>query len=228
MKRMDRRKSIKVLALGTLSAGVLFDACKLKETETNPSATKTSSASGGDIMPATRMKAEKEHEDKIQAETFFNPHETATITVLADIIIPQDKISGSASEAGVPEFIEFIVKEKPEFKVPMRGGLQWLDQQCYKRFNRPFTKCNKRQQIELVDLIAYPQRTADEMKQGASFFSLMRNLTASGFYTSQIGVKDLGYMGNTPNAWNGVPEDVLKQYGLTYTEQELKECANYN
>jgi hypothetical protein len=65
------------------------------------------------------------------------------------------------------------------------------------------------------------------MKQGAAFFSLMRNLTATGFYTSEIGVKDVGYKGNTPNQWNGVPDDVLKQYGVSYTEKELKECISF-
>ena len=66
------------------------------------------------------------------------------------------------------------------------------------------------------------------MRQGAAFFSLVRNLTASGFYTSEIGVKDVGFMGNVPNQWNGVPDDVLKQYGLSYSEKELRECINFD
>jgi len=173
------------------------------------------------------MQEEIEHQEELDSKTFFTPHEIATITVLGDIIIPKDDVSGSASDAGVPSFIEFIVKEKPEFKVPMRGGLQWLDQQCLKKYSNVFEKCSSKQQIELVDQIAYPKKATAEMKQGASFFSLMRNLTASGFYTSEIGGKDIGYKGNTPNMWNGVPADVLKQYGLAYTEQELKECASY-
>ncbi len=63
------------------------------------------------------------------------------------------------------------------------------------------------------------------MQQGVSFFNLMRNLTATGFYTSEIGIKDIGYKGNTPNQWAGVPDDILKQYNLAYTEKELKECV---
>jgi len=66
------------------------------------------------------------------------------------------------------------------------------------------------------------------MKQGVAFFSLIRNLTATGFYTSEIGVKDVGYIGNVPSQWNGVPADVLKQYGLAYTEKELKECVSFD
>jgi gluconate 2-dehydrogenase gamma chain len=81
--------------------------------------------------------------------------------------------------------------------------------------------------MQIVDEIAWPDKAKPEMKRGVAFFNLMRNLTATGFYTSEIGVKDLGYMGNSPNKWNGVPDDVLKQYGLAYTEKEMNECAKY-
>ena len=152
----------------------------------------------------------------------------ATITILGDIIIPKDEISGSASDAKVPDFIEFIVKDMPEHQVPMRGGLRWLDMQCLKRYEKTFKDCNQAQQMEMVDEIAWPKKAKPQMRQGVSFFSLMRNLTATGFYTSEIGVKDVGYLGNTPNQWNGVPDDVLKQYGLAYTDKELKECVSFN
>ena len=151
----------------------------------------------------------------------------ATIAVLADIIIPKDEISGSASDAKVPEFIEFIVKDKPGNQVPMRGGLRWLDVQCLKRYGKTFKDCTSQQQIEIVDQIAYPGKAKPEMKQGVAFFNLMRNLTATGFYTTAIGVKDIGYIGNTPTQWNGVPDDVLKQYDLAYSEKELKECVSF-
>jgi hypothetical protein len=82
--------------------------------------------------------------------------------------------------------------------------------------------------MEIVDEIAYPKKAKPEMLQGVSFFNLMRNLTATGFYTSEIGVKDVGYLGNAPNQWNGVPGDVLKQYNLAYTEKELKECVSFS
>ena len=174
-----------------------------------------------------RNPAEIKHEKELMAmEKFFTDHEMATITVLADIIIPKDEVSGSASDAKVPEFIEFIVKDMPSHKTPMRGGLRWLDMQCHKRFEKTFVSCSKEQQLEMVDLIAYPDRAKEkpELKPGVSFFSLIRNLTATGFYTSQIGVKDIGYMGNQPNQWKGVPEDILKKYNLAYTEKDLKEC----
>jgi hypothetical protein len=82
--------------------------------------------------------------------------------------------------------------------------------------------------LQLVDDIAFPAKAKPEMKQGVSFFNLMRNLTATGFYTSAIGIKDIDYKGNKPNQWNGVPDDVLKQYGLSYSEKELKECISFS
>ena len=139
-----------------------------------------------------------------------------TITVLSDIIIPADKKSGSASQSGVTAFIEFIVKDKPEFKTPMRGGLRWLDVESNKRFSKKFTELTPAQRINIVDDIAYPGKTPKHLSQGESFFTLMRNLTATGFFTSKIGIADLDYKGNTPNQWNGVPDEVLKQYGLSY------------
>ena len=152
----------------------------------------------------------------------------ATISILADIIIPKDEISGWATELGVPDFIEFIVKDMPGHQVPMRGGLRWLDLQTLKSNNKTFRDCSSEEQLKLVDQIAYPKKVKPEMAQGAAFFSLMRNLTASGFYTSEIGVKDVGYVGNQPTQWNGVPEEVLKQYKLSYSEKELKECISFD
>jgi hypothetical protein len=218
---MDRRKSLKALLVGTVSTGVLLDACNTSDKK----ATADKPATTGNSI--NRMKEEAAHEKEITSTTFFTPHEMATITILADIIIPKDDVSGSASDAKVPDFIEFIVKDMPKHQVPMRGGLRWLDMQCLTRYKNSFAECNKQQQIEIVDAIAYPKKARPEMKQGVAFFNLMRNLTASGFYTSQIGVKDVGYMGNAPNQWNGVPADVLKQYNLAYTDKELKECVSF-
>jgi len=224
---MDRRKSIKTLLIGTVSAGALAEACNTGEQKPAAAGTDSTAASGGTPEAAlnssgyNRMKEELE----ISGKTFFTPEEMATITILGDIIIPRDEISGSASDAKVPEFIEFIVKDLPEHQTPMRGGLRWLDMQCLNRFGKPFKDCTQPQQIQLVDEIAYPKKAKPEMAQGVAFFNLMRNLTATGFYTTAIGVKDIGYMGNVPNAWKGVPDDVLRQYGLAYTEKELKECV---
>lgn len=222
---MDRRKSIKALIIGTASTGVLLDACK--ETDKKEAAKSGAAVTKGDDQP-TRMEEEEVHDKKLKEETFFTPEEMATITVLGDIIIPKDEVSGSASDAKVGDFIEFIVKDKPELQTPMRGGLRWMDMQALKRYNKSFTDLSGDQQIAIVDDIAYPGRAKQGMAQGVSFFNLMRGLTATGFFTSEIGVKDIGYMGNVPNQWNGVPDEVLKQHGLAYTDKELKECVTFD
>ncbi|HMH20268.1 MAG TPA: gluconate 2-dehydrogenase subunit 3 family protein [Puia sp.] len=221
---MDRRKSIKALLVGTVSAGVLVEACSTdnKKPVSEKTAAKDASAEG-----INRMKEEQENEKEILSKTFFTAEEMATITILADIIIPKDEVSGSASDAKVPEFIEFIVKDIPRHQLPMRGGLRWLDVQCLNRYQKGFSGCSHQQQMEIVDEIAWPAKAKPGMAPGVAFFSLMRNLTASGFYTSEIGGKDVGYIGNMPNEWNGVPADVLKQYGLAYTEKDLKECVSF-
>src|SRR3954467_15752802 len=221
---MDRRKSLKALVVGTVSTGVLIEACKTEKKE-GPDSPKEVQAEQPGI---NRMAEEKANEDAIKAmPKFFTDAEMATITVLGDIIIPKDDVSGSASDAKVPEFIEFIVKDSPEHQTPMRGGLRWLDMQCLNRYNKTFVDLDDKQRIEMVDEIAYPAKAKPGVAPGVAFFNLMRNLTATGFYTSEIGLKDVGYMGNVPNKWNGVPDDVLKQYGYAYTEKEMKECASY-
>ncbi len=226
---MDRRKSLKALALGTVSTGLLLDACKLADKkEVSKDTVKAGNATDKSNAGINRMEEEAAHDKELASYTFFTPNEMATITILGDIIIPKDEVSGSASEAKVPGFIEFIVKDMPEHQVPMRGGLRWLDMQCLNRYNNSFADCNNQQQIEMVDAIAYPKKAKPGMKQGVAFFNLMRNLTATGFYTSEIGGKDVGYIGNVPNNWNGVPDNVLKQYGLAYSEKELKECVSFD
>jgi gluconate 2-dehydrogenase gamma chain len=205
---MNRRKSLKVIGIGTLSASVFLDACKPKEKEEKKASVIDKGASDD------RQALETERDKKLNAETFFTPHEMATITLLSDIIIPKDDRSGSASDAGVPAFIEFIVKDRPENQIPMRGGLRWLDLQCLRQYNNAFVDCSKEQQLEMVEQIAYPDNAKQEMKQGVAFFDRMRDLTATGFFTSKIGIDDLGYVGNRPNKWEGVPLEIVKQYGL--------------
>jgi hypothetical protein len=222
---MDRRKSIKALVVGAVSTGVLVEACK---TEDKKAPDQKAAEPVKPPNAINRMKEEEEHEKEVTSKTFFTPEEMTMITILGDIIIPRDEVSGSASDARVPEFIEYIVKEKPEHQVPMRGGLRWLNIQCLNRFDKAFAECPHQQQLQIVDEIAWPKKAKPEMSQGVAFFNLMRNLTASGFYTSEIGVKDVGYIGNVPNQWNGVPDDVLKQYKMAYSEKELKECVSFS
>lgn len=213
---MDRRKYLKTLAVGSLGAGALLSCEPSKDTAESPKE-----------FTIDRNPQEVIRERKLLNEKFFDDHEMKTIHILSDIIIPKDETSGSATDAGVPAFIEFIVKDMPKHQIPMRGGLKWLDVQCLKHFNSDFASCTSQQQIEMVDSIAYPELAKPELQQGVAFFNLMRNLTATGFFTSEIGIKDIGYVGNRPNQWDGVPQDVLDQYGLAYDERTLAESVKF-
>ncbi len=216
---MDRRKYLKSMAVGAVGAGLLVQGCETDKPKTAQVTVKHT---------IDRTPEEIAREEKLRAETFFNDHEMATIAVLVDIIIPKDDVSGSATDAGVPDFIEFIVKDKPELQTPVRGGLRWLDVQCMKRFDKSFVDCTAEQRIEMVDEIAFPELAKPEVRQGVAFFNIMRDLTATGFFTSKIGIEDLGYMGNQPNQWDGVPQDVLDQYGLKYDERTLAESVKFD
>ena len=215
---MDRRKYLKTLAVGTIGTGVLLQSCEPAKEQP-----KAIAELGYDRTPE-----EKAYHEKLMGEKFFDEHEMKTITVLVDIIIPKDDVSGSASEAGVPDFIEFIAKDMKHHQVPLRGGLKWLDMQCMKSYEKSFVDCTATQQIELIDQIAFPEKAKPEVAQGVAFFNRMRDLTATGFFTSKIGIVDLGYVGNTPNQWDGVPQEVLDQYGLKYDERTLNESVKFD
>jgi len=215
---MDRRETLKALAVGSLSVSTFLTACK------DDKKTKPPVGAGVKTPVYGRTDEEKKRDVKLEEEKFFTPEEMKTITILADIIIPADEHSGSASDAKVPAFIEFIVKDMPKYKTPMRGGLRWLDLHSARLYENRFTDCSSKQQLALLDQIAYPEKAAPEMSQGVAFFNLMRDLTANGFFTSKIGIKDIDYRGNTPNEWDGVPSDVLQQYGLSYDEKTLAQC----
>lgn len=220
---MDRRKSLKLIATGAVGIPAVITGCKTDDKKSTTALVPEGEQPAG--FPIDRYKDELAHENRVKAlGNFFTAEEMATIKVLGDIIIPKDEISGSASDAKVPEFIDFMANDDPKIQVPLRGGLRWLDMQSLQRFGKEFTKCTEGERIQIVDEIAYPEKAKPEMAQGVAFFNRFRDLVATGFYSSEIGWKDIGYAGNIPNQWKGVPDDVLKQYGLAYTEKELKEC----
>lgn len=215
---MDRRESLKALVIGSLSSGVLLSACETKPGE-------KTKVGAGVFKTYGRTPDEALRDESLAQETFFTAAEMKTITVLADIIIPKDERSGSAGDAKVPDFIEFIVKDMPMYQTPMRGGLRWLDVHCLKTYNKEFTQLSAQEQTAVLDQIAYPAKATPELSQGVSFFNTIRNLTATGFFTSEMGLKDLDYQGNKPNVWDGVPDDVLKKYNLAYDERTLAESV---
>jgi len=154
---------------------------------------------------------------------FFTPPEYAAVRVLADMIIPRDGRSGSATDAGVPEFMDFMMADQDtsaEARTAMRGGLAWVDAECRRRFGRRLVDCAERNRTALLDQIAWPARAKPELSQGVAFFSAFRDLTASGFWSSEMGVKDLRYQGNTVvPEWTGCPEPALRKIGVRYDDQ---------
>ena len=217
---MDRRKYLKTLAASSVGAATLLQGC-----ETAP---KQEVKEAEVALNYDRTAAEKIREKKLLAEKFFDDHEMKTIAALCDIIIPKDDVSGSATEAGVPDFIEFMAKDRPDYQTPLRGGIKWLDLQCMRRYDADFVSCKAEQQIEMIDEIAFPEKAKPEMQAGVSFFNTMRDLTACGFFTSKMGLADLGYMGNRPNQWNGVPQDVIEEYGLEYDARTLEISVKFD
>jgi hypothetical protein len=147
--------------------------------------------------------------------TFFTPTEYATIVLLSDMIIPRDARSVSASEAGAPEFIDVIVAEQPTRQTAMRGGLVWLDSECRRRFNTSFVAMTDAERRLVLDDIAWPSKARPELSHGVAFFTTMRDLVAAGFWSSRLGVADLGYQGNRPvMEWTGAPDAVLQKLGV--------------
>ena len=195
---MNRRESLKLVAAAPFAAGFTW--------------TPTDVARAHDKQQA-RSAAEP------FAAEFFTDHEYETVRVLVDLIIPADDRSGSATDAGVPAFMDFMMMDRPAMQNPMRGGLAWLDHQCRKRFSKSFVDCDDAQRRALLDEIAWPETAPPEMSQGVAFFNSFRDLTASGFWSSKMGVDDLQYMGNTfVREWTGCPQEVLDRLGVSYDD----------
>jgi len=153
------------------------------------------------------------------APAFFTPHEWETVRILVDLIIPKDERSGSATDAGVPEFMDFMMLDRPDGQTPMRGGLAWLDNEAFERFDKTFVDATPENKTAILDDIAWPKKAKPEMSQGVAFFNMFRDLTASGFWSSKIGVTDLDYRGNVfVPEWTGCPEPALRKLGVQYED----------
>jgi gluconate 2-dehydrogenase gamma chain len=145
----------------------------------------------------------------------FDDQQWKTVRRLADIIIPADDVSGSATDAGVPEFLDDWLAFSTEqhdndrLKAEILGGLTWLDRESNRLFSNDFVDASADQQKQIVDRIAWSARTAPEDHIWGEFFSSFRNLIVSGFYSSKVGVKDLPYLGNRAVAeWKGCEPQV--------------------
>jgi gluconate 2-dehydrogenase gamma chain len=192
---MSRRSMLELMVLGTIAT-----ACNGAER------TATGSKAGADTARAATGSYQP---------TVFTPHEWDTVNVLVDIIIPRDERSGSATDARVPEFMDRILVLYPEDSLPIRGGLAWLDHECADRFGRPFVQCTTNERHAVLDDIAWPSRAKPEFSQGVAFFNRFRDFTATGFFSSKMGVADLQYQGNTyVPQWTGCPPEALHKLGV--------------
>ncbi len=218
---MNRRESLKSIVLGSL-AGSFALSCKgeLEEQEL------TVITDGATVYGRTAQ--EKAIDKQLYAEQFFNEHEMDTLRVLCALILPANSEFGSATDAGSPDFIEFMAKDYPAFQQRLRGGLMWLDHESNIRFEKEFKFLEELNQKQLLDGIAYYDYDTPSSKRPfeVNFFSLVRNLTLTGYFTSEMGIKDLGYKGNTPNVWDGVPQEVLDKHGVSYEKEWLAKCID--
>lgn len=148
---------------------------------------------------------------------FFTAHEYATVNILVDLIIPRDERSGSATDAGVPPFMDFMMIDDPPRQTAMRGGLAAIDHECNARFDKTFVACTDAQRREVLDDIAFTDDPPDALRHAVAFFNSFRDLTASGFWTTKMGIADLQYTGNVfVDEWNGCPKPALDKLGVKY------------
>jgi hypothetical protein len=216
---MDRRDSLKVMMLGALGTGMLVKGCA-------PGADRRKLQDVYDFSSYGRTPEEKERDQKLFKDNFFTDHEAETVAVLCDLILPATATAGAASEAFVPEFIDYIVKEMTHFQDDLRDGIKWLDEYSNSKNGNDFKFATEEQQTAILDEIAYPDKATEETQAGVDFFRTMRNLTLTGYYTTEIGYNDLGYVGNRPNIWDGVPDDVLADHDVDYDDEWLAKCVD--
>lgn len=195
---MNRREAAKVLAVAPAAAAFRW--------------------APGSVREAAALAREALDRQTPFQPKFFTAHEWRSVRVLVDLIIPADEQSGSATQAGVPEFIDFMCGDDKSLQTPMRGGLAWLDGASHETFGKAFIDGAAADQTGLLDRIAWPRKAKPEDVQGAAFFTSFRDLTASGFYSSRMGVHDLRYIGNTfVPEWKGCPPEALAKLGVRYS-----------
>lgn len=222
MTGLDRRQMLQLLGAAPLAAGFAWTG------EEVAAAIELAQASRGSARGAATAPYKPR---------FFTPHEWETVGILVDAIIPRDERSGSATEAGVPEFMDFVLIDEPRLaeetsrQTAMRGGLAWIDVECQRRFDKTFVACTEAERHALLDEISIPlppqpasnQSSPDDaprlpkLAHGRAFFASFRDLTATGFWTTKMGIEDLRYLGNRYVAeWRGCPDEALKKLGVSY------------
>ena len=222
---MDRRESIKNILLGSIGSSVLLESCV--------------SSLDKEVLDKIweyqygRTPEEKERDKKFLNSNFFNVDELKTIEKIANIILPPNEI-GNINDAGVVEMFEFIAKD---WSTPahnnygekvLRRGVIVFDQLCTEKFGLKLLDCSESQIKLLFDEISYEDKSLKDQKESVKLFATFRGMVVTGYFTSEIGIKDLDYKGNTPNVWDGVPNDVLDQYKgiVSYDKEWIDKCVD--
>ena len=212
---MDRRALLRGIALAITATGTL-DAQAAQHVHSETSAEKSKTGT-------YKLKE-------------FTPGEFKTLERLAELIVPADKVSGSAKEAGAPEFIDTLSSQNETLADIFHGGLAWMDAETRKRYSSSFVAAKPEQQTALLDLLVetgraeaerrseelvyqraavynefsnYTVMRENELAVGARFFDWVRKMTVDAFYTSPIGIKDLGFLGNKALSRYEVPQEAL-------------------
>jgi hypothetical protein len=197
MKTISRRSALELIAAAPAAAALVWTDVEARQAHEHVEAQAAK-------QPAAAFKPK-----------FFTAHEYATVGVLVDLIIPKDERSGSATDAGVPAFMDFMMVDQPGRQIAMRGGLAMIDRLAVDRFGKRFLACGDRERRLLLDEIAYTSNPDRGLRQAIAFFSSFRDLTASGFWSTKMGIADLQYQGNAfVNEWTGCPDAALKKLGL--------------
>jgi gluconate 2-dehydrogenase gamma chain len=196
MKAISRRSALELFAAAPAAAALVWTPAEARQAHEHSAA--AVAADAGPFKPK-----------------FFTAHEYATVAVLVDLIIPRDERSGSATDAGVPAFMDFMMIDQPRRQIAMRGGLALIDRLAIDRFGKRFLSGTGPERRALLDEIAYTTNADRSLRQAIAFFSSFRDLTASGFWSTKMGIGDLQYQGNVfVSEWKGCPDAALKKLGL--------------
>ena len=201
MAPISRRAALRIVSSAPLAAALVWTPAEAQEAHEHAAAAREQAA-----KKAAPFKPK-----------FFTAHEYATVGVLVDLIIPRDERSGSATEAGVPAFMDFMMIDQPQRQIAMRGGLALVDRLAADRLGKRLVALTDAQRRSVLDEIAYTTNHDPGLSHAVAFFSSFRDLTASGFWSTKMGIQDLQYKGNTFVAeWEGCPDAALKKLGVGY------------
>jgi len=202
MKNISRRTALQLVTSAPVAAALVWTPAEAAQAHEHAATAQAQAA-----KTATPFKPK-----------FFTAHEYATVAVLVDLIIPRDARSGSATDAGVPAFMDFMMIDQPRRQVAMRGGLALLDRLSMDRIAKSFLNGSDAQRRQVLDEIAYTTNPDPAMSHAVAFFSSFRDLTASGFWSTKMGIADLQYHGNVfVDEWTGCPDAALSKLGVKYT-----------